>query len=221
MQQYEVVLAWDSVDAYTKERVIGAIAAIIQALSIEGDQLKPLSMLIQFVERDVAACIKSMEASKAEEFQASGICALKCLVSIGKSLQTPESFTVDLETNQSQSTFWTEGEGVGLQSKIIQTIETVTGLMKWNSDVVEASCQILRAGYKESKAGLFVFPPKVTVDFVLASNLETARLDYVLDTGGALLGKHVVSSEVSLESTASSLLKHFIWLIGLMGGKQN
>ena len=219
LQQYEVLLTWATAEVYTKEKVIGGIAAIIQAMPRDEDKYGPLSMLVQFAERDVNDCVKFMQASRAEESQASGICALKCLASMGKALQSPDDAIIDLDADAPQSAFWAEGPGASLQAKIVHLLETTTGLMRWNNDVVEGSCQILRSGYKESFPGLFVFPPKVTVDLVLASKLDTARLDYVLDTASAMLSRHVHEPEFTIKSAASAILNNLLNIIYLMGGK--
>ncbi|KAF6223554.1 hypothetical protein HO133_000397 [Letharia lupina] len=219
LHQYEVLLTWATAEVYTKEKVIGGIAAIVQAIPRDEDQYGSLSTLVEFVERDVNDCIKFMEASQAEEFQASGICALKCLASMGKALRAPDNAVIDLDGDAPQSVYWAKGPGASLQAKVVQIMETVTGLMRWNSDVVEASCQILRSGYKESAPGLFVFPPKVTVDLVLASKLDTARLDYVLDTACAMLSRQVHEPESTVKSAASAFLEYLLGVIHLMGGE--
>ena len=219
LQQYAILLARGTAEVYTKEKVISGIAAIIQAIPMDEDKYGPLSALIQFIERDVSDCIGFMEASQAEEGQASGICALKCLASMGKALQAPDDAVIELDADTPQSTFWAGGPGASLQAKIIQMMETVRGLMRWNGDVVEASCQILRSGYKESAPGLFVFPLKVTVNLVLASRLDTARLDYVLDTACALLSKRNHEPETTIKSAASALSNNLLGIIQLMGGK--
>lgn len=219
LHQYEFLLTWATAEVYTKEKVIGGIAAIVQAIPRDEDKYGPLSTLIQFVERDVNDCIRFMEASQAEEFQACGLCALKCLASIGKALQAPDDAVIDLDADVPQSAFWTEGPGALLQAKIVRIMETVTGLMRWSSDAVEASCQILRSGYKESAPGLFVFPPKVTVDLVLASKLDTARLDYVLDTASTMVSRHVHEPGTTVKNAASAFLNNLLGIIHLMGGK--
>ena len=219
LQQYDVLLTWATADVYTKEKVIGGIAAIVQAIPRDEDKYAPLSTLIQFVERDFSDCINYMEASQAEGFQTSGICALKCLASMGKSLQAPDDAVIDLDSDAPQPAFWTEGPGAPLQAKIVQIMETVTGLMRWNSDVVETSCQIVRSGYKETTPGLFVFPPKVTVDLVLASKLDTARLDYVLDTASAMLTRHAHKPGTTVKNAASAFLIHLLEIIHMMSGK--
>ncbi len=219
LRQYEILLTWATAEIYTKEKVIGGIAAIIQAIPRDEDKYGPLSTLVQFAERDVNDCIRFMEASRAEEFQVSGICALRCLASMGRALQAPDDAVIHLDANVSQSAFWAEGPGAALQAKVVHIMETITGLMRWNTDVVESSCQILRSGYKESAPGLFVFPPKVTVDLVLASKLDTARLDYVLDTASVMLSKHAHQPGTTIKGAASAILNHLLTTIYLMGGK--
>ena len=219
LQQYELILTWATAEVFVKEKVIGGITAIIQAIPRDEDRYVPLSTLIRFVERDVEECMRSMEASQAEEFQASGVCALRCLASMGRALQAPDDAIVDLDAEAPPSTFWTEGLGASLQTKVVQIMVTVISLMRWNSDVVEASCQILRSGYKESAPGLFVFPPKVTVDLVLASKLDTARLDYVLDTACAMLNRYSHEPETAIKSAALAFLNKLLDTIHLMGGK--
>ena len=219
LQQYKVLLTWDSADTYTKSSVMGAITAIIQALPTEEAKLQPLSILLHHVEKDAARCLHMMDKSDSEEFQESGTCAMKCLLSMGQSLRTPDDVAIDLDANPPQSTFWTEAEGANLQLRVVRMLQTVSGLMKWSSTIMEITCQVLRTGYKETTPGLFVFHPEITVDFVLASDVKTARLDLVLETAGAMLGRHAISSVSALDSAASTILKHTIELIRPMEGK--
>lgn len=207
LHQYESLLTWDNVEVLTKERVIGAIAAIVQALPTDDQKYAPLFALARFIERDVDACIKFMNSSQVGESEASGYCVLRCLVGMGKALQAPDDVAIDLDEDIPQSAFWSAGPGTELQLKIINIITTVTNLMRRNGDVMEAGCQILRTGYKEDTTGLFVFPPSVTVDFFRAAiAMDTARLEYVLDTGSAMLSRQSKSSDPSMQNAALSIL---------------
>ena len=221
LQQYGLLLSWNSVnDSYVKEKIMGAIAAIIQAIPAEEGKLAPLSMLIQFVEQEFANSMEYKEDSQAENYQESATCALRCLASMGKALQKPDDVAIDLEeANAPQSRFWIDGEGASLQKKIIQMLEELYGQMSWNSDVVEASCQVLRSGYTEKSDGLFVFPLSVTVDLVMASSTETSRLDYLLDTAAVMLNRQSGDSDSGMRHAASSFLIHVLDLIESMTGK--
>ena len=220
LQQYEVLSTLESVDAYVKEKVIGAIAAIIQVLPTETDKLGPFSILMQYVEREVASSASSLQASQAEDYQTRAVCALECLASMAKASATPDDVAIDLDADiQPQTRYWTEGEGAALQSQIVRIVKKFYGEINWNSDVVKASCQVLRPGYKENTPGLFVFPTNVTVDLVMASTLQTARLDYVLDTASAMLNRHQVESEFNMRHAATSFLIHVLNLIHAMEGR--
>ena len=219
LRQYETLLNWANIEASIKEKVMGAIAAIIQALPSEEEKMDPLSILLYSVEIDVHHCVHLLSIGKAEEAQPAGLCALRCLVSMGKALQTPDEGIIDLELEVPQTPVWTLGKGGSMQAKIVQFLETVTSLMPWDSDIMEAGCQILRAGYKESAPGPFVFPVQVTASFVTASGLKTARLDHVLDTAGAMLTKYTLGSANDIRDAALLFLVHLISLIQSMDGK--
>lgn len=91
--------------------------------------------------------------------------------------------------------------------------------MKWHGDIVEAICDVLRTGYKESKLGLFVFRPVVTASFVASCTTETPRLSYVLETASAMLNRRSQESELDMQDGASSLLSFLVGIIGVMDGK--
>ena len=219
LHQYGILIAWGGVEAGTKEKVMGAIAAIIQALSNDEEKIRPLDALLKFVEGDVKACIGSTKVNQFEEAQIHGVCALRCLVHIGKAFQSPNDVPVDLDANFVQSSFWTRGEGASTQAQIIHLMDIVTTLLKNDSNVMEAACQILRTGYKESLPGPFVFSPSITKTYVVGSQLSTARLDYILDTAGALLSRHATCPVTEVNDAALAFLIHVVDLINAMGGK--
>jgi len=220
LQQYEAVLTWNTIETNIKEKLVGAIASIIQALQRDEDKIAPLIQVIQTVEKDAGRYMQALKSSNTEESQENGISALKCLVSMGKALQAPDEAVIDLDVEAAQSTFWTEGQGALLQVRIVRILESMTVLMKRNSDAIEAGCQILRVGCKERTAGLFVFPLKITVNFVLASRLDTARLDCVLDTAGICLTSRANDTESAMNNAASTFLTHQLGLISMLGCRQ-
>ena len=219
LKQYELILSWESTKGYPKEKLVGAIASIVEALPTDEEKLGPLSILMKSVEADASGCIQLLNTLKQEDAQEKGLCTLRSLLCMGKALQAPDDVVVDLEVEQSQSTFWTEGQGASLQATIIQIVNAIASLMKWSSDIIETSSQILRVGFKESSPGLFVFHPKVTVDFLLAQGIDTARLDHVLDTAGILLIGKVDRSDDALKEAASLILSKIFELMSSMGGE--
>ena len=213
LQQYQLLLTWDEVEASTKEKVIGAIAAIVQALSSEDAKIDPLHTLLQFVEVDVHTCASSVRTGDIENAQMNGLCALRCLVSMGKASQVPDDVAIDLDEERPLLTVWEREAGVALQSKIVQYIITVVDMMRWDSEIIEAACQVLRTGYTETTPGPFIFQPRVTEDFVIASGLNTARLSYVLDTAGAMLNSYNSESSSRVSDAAQTFLVHLLGIL--------
>lgn len=220
LRQYEILLTWDGVEIITKAKVMGAIAAIIQALPSDEAQVNPLSMLLLFVEKDVESFLELMKAGQQEAAQTHGLCALRCLSYMGKAFQLPDDVAIDLDAEPRPSTVWGQSRGDLIQGKIIGFIDKVTRLMKGNGDITEVACQILRIGYKEITPGPFVLPVFVTERFVVSGDLQTARLDNILDTAGALLSRHANSPTDAVNSAALTFLIHILRLIRVMEGKQ-
>ncbi len=219
LQQYELLVAEDEIDVFNKEKVIGAIATIIQAMSTDEMRFPPLSMLMRYIETDVDDWMRFMNTSQIEEATNSGLCALRCLLSVGNALETPDDIAIDLDKESPRgSSFWSQGQGATVQQFITRFLAQITSAMEVNGDVIETSCQILRAGYKELEPGPFVFPLEISVRFILSTTLRTARLDYVLDTARAMLSKQSINSEAQLQGTAHLCLNHLIQLIMAMKG---
>ena len=214
LQQYSIMVNSPHVESNTaKEHVTGAIAAIIQALPTEAEQVRALSELLQFVEADVRHFLTLMNANNIEEAQAVGLCVLRCLVSMGKGLQFPDDIPVDLDNDVSSNSIWLREEGLLIQSRIVQCFKSVFEPMRNDGDIVEATCQILRCGFTETNPGPFVFPPHVTGNLVTSSTLNTARLGYILGTAGILLSR---SSKKSSQESVSVALDVLIFLLRLL-----
>ncbi|MCJ1469086.1 hypothetical protein MMC07_007719 [Pseudocyphellaria aurata] len=218
LRQYEILLTWDSVEITTKAKVMGAIAAIIQALPSDEVQVNPLNMLLLFVEKDVESFLDLMETGQQEAAQTHGLCALRCLSYMATAFQLPDDVAIDLDAETQPSTVWGQTTGELIQGRIIGSIDKVTSLTKGNGDIMEVACHILRAGYKESDPGPFVLPVFVTERFVVSGDLQTARLDHILDTAGALLSRHANSPTDAVNSAALTFLIHILRLIRQMEG---
>ncbi|KAI4254377.1 MAG: hypothetical protein LQ352_003137 [Teloschistes flavicans] len=190
LSQYDALIQWSGVEAGTKEKVTGAIAAIVQAIPHPQQKVETFSRLIAFVEQDVNACHTAVRGNWLDEAQELGLCALRCLVNMGKSLQEPADMIFDVEIDSTSRDIYDLRVWGDCQSRVVRCLEGVSSALGKSGDVIEASCQVLRTGYKEFSPGPFVFPPSVTENFVMSSRIDTPRLDYVLETAGALLARH-------------------------------
>ncbi|MCJ1404831.1 hypothetical protein MMC11_008057 [Xylographa trunciseda] len=217
LHQYDKLLSHNLIDINTKERVLGAIAAIVQAVNPDEKMLAPLDRLLLFVQADVQSCLSLLTSGHVEEAQQVGLAALKCLVSIGKAMQVPDEGPIDLESSKSTPTVWKKDSGIAIQSRIVQCYEVIFSSLQSEGEIVETTCQILRAGYTETTLGPFVLSPMKTADLVTNSTLSTARLGYILDTAGLMLGQTMTEYSDHIKPAALKCFAHSLQLVAAVG----
>ncbi|KAH0538597.1 hypothetical protein FGG08_004798 [Glutinoglossum americanum] len=215
LEQYSRFLTTAKGD--TKEKVLGAIASIIQAIPNEDAKADPVQRLLDFIENDVHVCISSLGKHGLDVAKEPAITALRCLTSIGKGLQTLDDMPIELDSETDRSTFWDEGVGGSIQVRIVKIVETVVGALGQDGDVIEAACSVFRAGFTETAPGPFVFPPAVTARFLLGSRIDTPRLEVMLTTACALVNSHSTESSTRIGQEAGALLKHVSGFIHSIG----
>lgn len=195
ISQYNRFAGGPTSEPFTNEKVIGAIAAIVQAISPESAKAQPLSALLDIVDSMITNA-KSMaprsEPEKAHEF---GISAIQCLASIGKNLQTPDDIPIELyEDNHKPAknvdNFWLNQEGQAIQLRVVNTCYNVLQLFPGSGEAVDAVCHVLRQGFTEHEPGPFVFPPTVTVGFLEQCTLSTPQIESVLSITSTLIVQH-------------------------------
>ncbi|KAL8913434.1 MAG: hypothetical protein Q9171_001727 [Xanthocarpia ochracea] len=218
VEQYDDLLRCEDLESGTKERINGAIAAVIQALPSDQQKIASLGKLLAFVERDVMACLGFAETHVPVGAEEKGLCALRCLVSIGKYLQTPDDNPIDLESEPVTedelyvATIWTP-----FQHRMVQSIYAVRGALGTNNgDVVEAICQVFRTGFRENFPGPFVFAPSVIETYVASTSLQTPRLENVLGTAGAMLSAHTRAGATRIDLSATRFLQHLFHITAAM-----
>ncbi|MCJ1285127.1 hypothetical protein MMC26_004465 [Xylographa opegraphella] len=217
LHQYERLLSQHLIDINTKERVIGAIAAIVQAVTPVENMFAPLDRLLLFVQADVQNCLGLLSSGLVEEAQPIGLAALKCLVSIGKAMQVPDEVPIDLISSKSAPTIWNQDPGIAIQSRIVQCYEAIFSSLPSDGDIVEATCQILRTGYTETSPGPFVLSPLKTADLVVHSRLSTARLGHILDTAGLMLSRNMTEHSDDFKPATMKCFQHSLHLIAAIG----
>lgn len=130
VQAYEHFLAWPTAEYATKEKVIGGIAAIVQALPSLEDQVVWLKTLLAFVQQDVLRAADHFSiSSSSEEGQVAALNALKCLASIGKASQAQQDEVVDDDFGTVARVFWSQGAGASIQVQIFDIIRKVLGML--------------------------------------------------------------------------------------------
>lgn len=207
LAQYQRFLDGPTSDPYTKEKVIGGVAAIIQALTPESAKVGPLMALLENIEKDVASTKHTMTAGGDMEMaQLTGVTALQCLASIGKSLQIPDDVPINLydddETaDKEKAIFWSGTDGKAVQDRITGCF-SILEVMGNDGEAIDAACAVLKAGYTETSPGPFVLPPSVTISFLQQCSATTPHVESVIKTAWTLIHQHskigsnVIESEV-------------------------
>ncbi|KAI9807313.1 MAG: hypothetical protein M1833_000056 [Piccolia ochrophora] len=217
LAQYQVVLVSQDIDGITKERVVAAIASVIQALPREEEKTLHLHELLNFIQRDIISCQSKIADDDIEKAGIFGQTALRSLVSAGKALQELEDVPVDLDSDHPRSTIWDQGAGADIQRRIVTMIETVEVALPRDGEILEAACCVFRTGFAEREPGPFVFPPSVTTSFLLKSTFHTPRLGLVLATACALVSSHTSESSARIDKEATALLRHINGLLDEVG----
>ncbi|KAF1915474.1 armadillo-type protein [Ampelomyces quisqualis] len=218
-QMYEQFLTYQTAEEFTKSKVLEGIAAIVQALDTEEKQLAGVRQLFQYVAQDAMQAIKvTKEGKDLEHGQVLALTTLKCLTTIGRALQALDEDVVDIESDEEHSTFWLQGPGKEIQNQVINFVNYLTQVFPRNDEIIEAACNILRTGFKETRPGPFVLPPSAAVDFITKTTIETPRLPYVLDTACCWLSSFRHSPPVGFTDNAQRLLQ---FNIGIMQALQH
>lgn len=213
-QMYEQFLTYQTAEEFTKSKVLEGIAAIVQGLNTEEKQLAGVRQLFHYVAQDAMRAINVTKEGKDVELgQMLALTTLKCLTTIGRSLQASDDEVVDLDSEKVPSTFWSQGAGREIQNQVINFVNYLTQVFPGNDEIIEAACNVLRTGFKESIPGPFVLPPSAAVDFITKTTIQTPRLPYVLETACCWLSSYRHSPPEGFVGNAQRLLQHNIGIM--------
>ncbi|KAI1812852.1 armadillo-type protein [Poronia punctata] len=206
LSQYGSLRTSQELDSLAEERVVGAIAAIIQSLPHEEQKIGSAQRLLSMIGVDVTAALQYKSAQgnalidlndpvifrafdlsqrptspvPAHEVALQlAIRALRCLCSIAKGLQSPVELDSD-EDNSQTANSQTLGN---IHTDIMGILGQLKDLFSSNAEVVDAICTILRAGFSETEPGPFVFPPQMITELII-SNWQN-RTATVVNTASA------------------------------------
>ncbi|KAK2761176.1 hypothetical protein FQN54_001697 [Arachnomyces sp. PD_36] len=218
--QFEKYRSQDGTPVNTLERVLEGVSAVIQALPSDSEKVASLSRLLQPL-RDRAG--EARMAALQNDFETAreiGSTVLRCVASIGRGVRTLDDFVIDLDSGEGDDTkstnnFWSEGYGGAPQAFTIEIFGILTNDFPVDHEMIEAACDVLKAGYTESKPGSFTFPPQFTVDFVRKARVDTPRVDVVMNTASAFLASHA-SNTSKIHNETISLIQHLYEIISLM-----
>ncbi|BFZ59637.1 member of the karyopherin-beta [Saitoella coloradoensis] len=225
-QLYMSLSASTDLGTLEKERVTGAIAAIIQALPREPQKLEPLSLLIKQISRDFELAQVAAEAGNFEHAKELALSGLRCLTAAGKALGAPEQPLVILSgetaTFDKSQSYW-QKDGQLLQSQILTCVSNVANMFRKDPDIMDGICQVIRIGFREREPGPFVFPVVDVVDFLVREIKAQQPMPACLLTTSSkflascnIVGTERVDSEVSrLLDTVFTCTSHMLEATGL------
>ncbi|TVY21258.1 Importin beta-like protein [Lachnellula arida] len=206
LQQYQNLIRNNSITGYAKESVLRAIACLIQAIPDEESKVAPLDQMLNFVGADIEECLQMVVLLGGPQSKIPnilppqppnagqtaldlGALSLRCLAAIGRGLQEPNDKPVDLE-KETVSPFWTEGDGSRIQKRIFSMVGGIYDVLGDKGEIVEATCSVVRQGFREFEPGPFVLPPVIIANILLKANPQTPRLGLVLSTAGLFVSSY-------------------------------
>jgi hypothetical protein len=210
-QMYEQFLSYETAEEITKSKVMEGIAAIVQAQDSDEHKQAGVQRLFQYIAQDAMRAVQcASEGNDPEQGQVLALTTLKCLACIGKALQASDEEIIDLETDHEPSPYWTQGPGKQIQNQVTNFVNYLTSAFVNNDQIIEAACNVLRSGYRESVPGPFVLPPSATVNFISKTSINTPRLPYVLDTACCFVASHKLDQSEEYSTEARRLLRHIL-----------
>ncbi|KAK3939954.1 armadillo-type protein [Diplogelasinospora grovesii] len=229
-------------DSLAEERIVLAIASIIQAIPDKVQKMQAFGQLLSFFTSDIERAVQlkanpgmlnlsdpnflrgveqpssaaPSQVPPAEEIALQiALRALRCLSSMAKGMQDVKDHVVDIDDDdsQQQTKQANNAELVGVQATILAAMLQTQETFASSGEVVEIICMILKAGFSETEPGPFVFPAEVVVDFFLKQGPATPRLGTVLSTACSFVGSLYRGPRMYVPNHLSRLLP---WVISIL-----
>ncbi|QQK43222.1 Importin 13, putative [Penicillium digitatum] len=201
----------------TMPKVLEGIATIIQSLPSDQEKVQMLERILGFFVQEANTAREEVTGPAHEFGRLRGHLVLSCIASVGKGLRS-ESEVIDIELtkegNPYPPSFWNSGPGSEAQRLIMEAMRVLIVDFPVDSSIIEAACDILKAGYTE-RAGLFVFPPSMTVDFIKSFPLGISGTDVIMATASSFLASHARHA-MNIRSEAEALIDHVAQLFSSM-----
>ncbi|KAK0622864.1 armadillo-type protein [Immersiella caudata] len=225
--QYKTIRGSQVLDSIAEERIIHAIASIIQAIPQENIRLSTFNELYQIIREDIirAQQLKhkpallnlgdpnyargleswnnTQPAPEAEEIALQiSLRALRCLSNMAKGLQDTKEPSVNLDDEEQPAQVL--GPLYLMQTDIFNMMYSVRLNFDRSGEVVEAICNIFRAGFSETVPGPFVFPAEMVTKFFTEQLCWCPSFGTLLSTACSFVGslyrgpKTNVPSQLSL-----------------------
>ncbi|KAK8004325.1 hypothetical protein PG989_004044 [Apiospora arundinis] len=247
LDQYGVIRNSVPMDSLTEERIVGAIASIIQAVPDESQRLGAFRQLLMVIASDIEKAIQlksmpdsfmmepndptviqsfdsnqrpSQQVSAHEVALQVAVRALRCLLGAAKGLQSPSDSPINLDADESSMTVKTSPELEQLQTNIMNVLAQIKATFHDSLQVMTDINHVVRAGFSETEPGPFVFPPQLVID-LLTSPWHVAAPTAVNTAQVFLSYVHNGNYRSQLRQVIDQLLPWVIGYIGMLGHPSN
>ncbi|RFN45112.1 hypothetical protein FIE12Z_10637 [Fusarium flagelliforme] len=231
LNEYQNLVSGERLDCAASEKVVGGIAAVIQAMPDPIQKYSACARLLGFVQADVQRSLELLQSPSDNPVPCFGpprYCAyaapdespalhtalksLRCLASIGKGLQASSEVSVDLDGGKA-NTQTVDPQLIQLQGTIMSIISQIQESFNGSGEVVELICSALRSGFSESEPGPFVLPPHSVAQYLTYQGLQTPRVGLLVKTACSFVSS---LEHDGLENQQEMLNSVLLWVIGLL-----
>ena len=228
--QYHSFVTSGERDADVKEKLTGAMAAVVQGSSTRSspqgnvnqpETLEVLNKLLDPIETDINKAIAASLNSSLEYARDRGLCAVLCLASMGKALRAPDPTIILLEADGPLEPQPLSQNGIETQRRIVDLYSKVLEMFPADGEIMEAVCNIFRAGFTES-SGPFVLPLEALETLLHTYSHITSRSGYLLETITRVLSKNGSRSKSdSMQGFSLRCLHRGLHLVGWIQGSSS
>ncbi|EGO57809.1 hypothetical protein NEUTE1DRAFT_122164 [Neurospora tetrasperma FGSC 2508] len=233
IMHYQTIRSRQVLDSLAEERIILAIASIIQAIPDSNQKLAVFENLYSIIKADCERAVQLKQQpsilnlsdpnflrgveqpgdvpSADEVSQQLAVRALRSLQSMAKGMQDVKEHVVDIDADPFFAS--QDPKLSAIQSDILNVLVEMQKNFNTSGEIVEIICIIFRAGFSETEPGPFVFPPEVVTNFLSQQRFETPRLGTLLSTACSFVGSLYRGPKNMVPSLLAQLLP---WVINML-----
>lgn len=229
LTMYSQVVSGRGLDCTASERIIGAIASVVQAIEDETYRDQICSRLLEVVKDDADRAATMLKTSGSAPLPCAGsprcfaeseesaqmhvtMRALKSLSNIGKGFKALADGPVDVD----QATSLEPSLGPSSyanQSRILSMLTEIPSVIGMTSGIAELTCHVLRSGFAESSPGPFVFAAQDVVGFLTQYGTTTPGIGHFVSTGCSFLNS---LKRNQVEENQHAMIVILQWVVSLL-----
>lgn len=230
------------IDSIAEERIMTGIASIVQAIPEEERRMGYLEELISLLNNDTQHCLRlkehpqlandsdmkswvetrlradimSQKNAPTSVDEAALIIAervLRSIASMAKGLQSLSEAPIELDTEDGKAPQTSNERLLGIQNHIVAMVSQIHQTFGHSGEVAETICNIFRAGFSETEAGPFVFPPALVIRFFTQNGPSSPRIGTMISTMCSFVSSLSNRPRTQVLECLSALLP---WVLGLL-----